>query len=208
MISIDPKLWGHSAWMLLHDVSFYVSFSNDKHIVHKAIAFFRTLTYILPCYTCQCSFDIHLLHMPFPSIKDAFPKWVFELHNRVNDSLEKKESPEWNSWSKEYPLQMKNHSLKDIWPFIQCIVEVHPEKSKDGQDIYRDNLEIFFKYLWEFLYKMDAYYEEKDIIREQFNKRKNIHKYSKSGFTEWITSIGKKIHSNVPKIGCSRTCYH
>lgn len=195
MVSIDPKLWGPSGWRLLHDVSFYISESSDEKIIEKSRKFFGTLRYVLPCTACQYSYDIHLLHLRFPSKKTAVPRWVFDLHNRVNRSLSTP-AVEWGPWAEKYPSEMAQHRLKDAWPFIQSVVEAkgtYPE------------LRTFFKYLWEFLYKLDAYHSDKEVLKGLAEDRTER---SKREFRDWITSIGKKIHSASYDVArCNTACH-
>lgn len=205
MVSIDPKIWGPSAWRLLHDISFYVSTAHDEKIMEKAAAFFKTLRYVLPCTVCQYSFDVHLLHMPFPSKPSDIPRWVFDLHNRVNDSLARRvERPDWETWVAKYPSELARHRLRDVWPFIQSVVEVHPGKGAKGLEAYSENLKSFFEYLWNFLYNMDAYYQDKEILKSILSTNHDEMVLSKNKLRTWVTSIGKQIHS--PQYNSTRYC--
>lgn len=222
MLSIDPKIWGSSAWKLLHDISFHIAYMGDQSlkknkkdqqkILKEAHNFFMTLRYILPCTQCQYSFDVHILHIPFPKKTSDIPRWLFDIHNRVNDTLTHPiTKPIWDTWVITYPEEMKKHTLRDVWPFIQSVVEVHPDKDTQGMEMYIKSLHTFFTLLWKYLYQMDAYHHESDKAILKKLKNISLPQYdqfmkSKSDLRSWITSIGKTIHSKQLHVSEHQNC--
>jgi hypothetical protein len=79
---IDPKIWGPSAWHVLHRIAATDDATIDKH------HFFASIRHILPCNMCRMNLEAHLKHLPIPTknTNNAFPKWVWRLHNRVNQT--------------------------------------------------------------------------------------------------------------------------
>lgn len=209
MASIDPKLWGPSAWLLLHDVSFYIAAKNNAKSLQDIKPFFMSLRHILPCIRCQLSYDMHLLHLPFPTKSKDLPKWVYDLHNRVNDTIAKNiTKPMWNTWSIEYKRDLTSHKLKDIWPFIQSIAETYPSGSNYEIRVYQENVEIFFKILWDLLRNMKGYSTEiKHIEMMLLPKELDKNIQTEKLFKEWITNIGRTVHIAYEKhYQCSNTC--
>ncbi|QIG60151.1 disulfide thiol oxidoreductase [Dishui Lake large algae virus 1] len=220
MASIDPKIWGSSAWILLHDISFYVAESEkngDHYAMKDAKRFFMILRGVLPCIRCQLSYDGHLLNMPFPKDGRDLPKWVFDLHNRVNDNRNHASKQDthththrlqWSSWSVSYKADLANRRLKDIWPFIQSVVEIYPYGNKFEVSIYRHNIREFFKLLWNFLKNMEGYSKDMLLIEDHVNMNEidnNIG--SRSKLLKWVTDMGRKAHILSKKYSnCDKVC--
>ena len=209
MVSIDPKIWGPSAWLLLHDVGFYAAKKNDSGTLADARTFFMSLRHILPCTRCQLSYDMHVLDLPFPKTSSRLPRWVYNLHNRVNDTISKNiDKPVWETWHIEYQRRMQSHRLRDIWPFVQSIAETYPHG--DGYDVavYQENVATFFRLLWRFLRDMKGYsgdvsHVETMIAPGELERRIG----SRNAFREWITTIGRTVHIVHEKhYQCSNTC--
>ena len=216
MGSIDPKLWGAPAWLLLHDISFYIAekdTNNDK--MKSAKEFFMLLRHVLPCERCQVSYDMHLLYLPFPKKAKDLPKWVFDLHNRVNDTrassqrYSREDRPIWNQWQKTYEMERKQHTLVTIWPFIQSIITVYPREKGYEQTIYIESVKRFFKLLFVFLQEMEGYTENMLPVKDIFTQ-KNIEKNigSREDFQHFITNIGRTIHAETKNISskCDQHC--
>ncbi len=208
MGSIDPKIWGPSAWLLLHDVSFHIAHSKDTTAIDDVKPLFMSLRHILPCTRCQLSYDMHLLHLPFPKTNKDLPKWVYDLHNRVNDANKHTSRMVWKIWSARYPHEMVTHRLKDIWPFIQSIAETYPSGNSYDVVVYQENARIFFSLLWDLLRNMKGY--SRDVFNiETVLDRKELDKHLKTerGFKIWITNIGKTVHIAYDNhYHCSKEC--
>jgi hypothetical protein len=84
--------WGPSAWKFLHTVSFNYpdSPSNQTKINHKN--FYESMGSILPCKYCRDSYIIFLKELPiddFLGSRKLLTKWLFRIHNKVNNKLRK-----------------------------------------------------------------------------------------------------------------------
>jgi len=197
MNNIDPKIWGSSAWLLLHDISFYIASVRDEKIMKQAKEFFMILRHILPCERCQVSYDIHLLYLPFPKKMTDMPKWVFDLHNRVNNTRkESADSPIWNTWQKTYQIEMEHHTMINIWPFIQSIATIYPHSTGYDQDIYKESVKRFFELLFIFLKNLKGYSGDILLLKDIFNQEKIEDSIgSRIQFQNLVTSAGRKIHA-------------
>ena len=82
---MDPKIWGPSAWLFLHTITF--NYPNnptkeDKENIHK---FFDSLKYTIPCRTCKEHYKDNLKNIPIKlDSKDDLIEWLFDIHNSVN----------------------------------------------------------------------------------------------------------------------------
>lgn len=88
---MDTVTWGPSAWFFLHTVSFNYpenpTLSDKKHYSD----FFTNLKYILPCVYCRESYTAFLKNHPLSSnvlsSREKLTKWLYDIHNLVNDKL-------------------------------------------------------------------------------------------------------------------------
>ena len=104
---MDTRFWGPSGWCLLHLIA-----ANPKQESPKAIKeWFELLEYVLPCKYCRASFHDYLklqpLTMATVTNREAFSRWLFDIHNRVNGKLRDQdlltaEDPTWASVRAKY----------------------------------------------------------------------------------------------------------
>lgn len=89
---MDVRLWGPHFWATMDFVAFNypeTASANDKK---QAKAFFHSLAPLLPCSTCRDEFAQLLKTYPIDKHLDnrqALTQWLVEVHNRVNDRLQK-----------------------------------------------------------------------------------------------------------------------
>ena len=74
-MGIDTRYWGPSGWQLFHWISFHAK--NPKPTL-------EIMKDVLPCKFCRKSTTEFMRDMPLQG--DA-GKWLYELHNKVNDKL-------------------------------------------------------------------------------------------------------------------------
>jgi len=211
MGGIDPKTWGSSAWRLLHDISFHIASTNTPGIYEQGKEFFMLLRHVLPCSKCQLAYDKHLLLLPFPTDSQALPKWVFKLHNRVNKDLKEHDNdvaPTWEKWHTSYPLKMREHSMKQVWPFIQSIAETYPIGRLYDKKVYMISMERFFILLWDFLSGMEGYNKDVSHLDDLINTDRMLKVLPSSKlFKAWVTMIGRRVYAPDAKMDkCDRAC--
>jgi len=81
---MDTRFWGPSAWRLLHLMAF------SDHRSPELYTFLKNLPYILPCKYCRESLKKFYKESPLrESYKDRLAKWMYEIHNDVNNKLRK-----------------------------------------------------------------------------------------------------------------------
>jgi hypothetical protein len=86
---MDTRFWGPSGWKLLHLVA-AEPMHTERH--RKAVsAWFALLPYVLPCKFCRASLSDYFAAQPLTLhiLTDPvrFGRWVYDIHNRVNEKL-------------------------------------------------------------------------------------------------------------------------
>lgn len=179
-MGIDPKIWGPSAWTLIHTISFRIKTAQDlnnfKHMIYSFL-------WILPCEKCRRNFDQHLINLPVPNVVEEVPKWAVNIHNRVSGSA----AYTWAMAKKEW--EGKTITVSDIYTFIHSIAETHPSM-RSIDSCYRENLDKFVKALGYFT-------PLPPISKEGLSSRKAV--------KAWVRKIGKihgiKDHTSVKACG-------
>ena len=106
---MDTRLWGPPAWILLHTLAYH--YKPELKSEYKI--FFNNLKYVLPCIYCRVSFTEYTEALPIDSYlksRDDIFKWLYEIHNMVNDKLRSQGLIHW-----------ENPSLSEI--INRCAIE-------------------------------------------------------------------------------------
>lgn len=87
------KIWGDSAWIFLHSITFNYPHNPSDDIKNKYKLFFETFPYVLPCCHCRNS-SIEFINEGNTKLTDDVFKdrnsltlWLYNLHNKVNKKL-------------------------------------------------------------------------------------------------------------------------
>ena len=138
---MDTQFWGPSAWKLLHMASFNltpVSASASAPAPElnaeqfgDFISFFTVLPYILPCKFCRSSLTDYYKELPLKSCKTKQDviKWVYDIHNRVNNKLRHQKLPVSPDPTLEQVIdRYTKHpaTITDYWNFIFAVGYNHP----------------------------------------------------------------------------------
>jgi hypothetical protein len=89
---MEPKIWGPPFWFMLHTISFSYPTNPSYHDKRHYYDYFQNVYHIIPCEECQDSYLQYLQENPISSFLDsnhALSKWVVELHNKINQKLDK-----------------------------------------------------------------------------------------------------------------------
>jgi hypothetical protein len=138
----NPKRWGASGWYVLHHMSF------KMNSVAEARDFYKSLIEILPCCTCRDNFRTHMSHLPFPNKRKDIPKWVYDVHQRVNGSIGgdelRNKAPSYKDIEELY---IKTDRKKEAF-FVKTIIQTHPGfRSEALSEEYMHALRAFLKIL-------------------------------------------------------------
>lgn len=143
---MDTRFWGPSGWRLLHLMTFTYNPEQDKDAMYE---FLETLPYVLPCKFCRSSLITYYEDLPFESAlesSDALSKWMWKIHNKVNDKLRKQgqtipKDPPFSSVKKVYEERIEYGCTKTDfpgWEFLFSIVENHPFAQKENSTPMKD----------------------------------------------------------------------
>lgn len=91
-IGMSPSVWGPIVWMTMHIVTLGYSDTPTEFEKKAAIEFFESLTYMIPCPICKEHYKVILEKNPVQKAvksRDSLVKWVFHIHNEVNEQLGK-----------------------------------------------------------------------------------------------------------------------
>lgn len=131
---MDTRFWGPSGWRLLHLITFTYKPEHNKEEIRRV---FDTLPFVLPCKFCRCSLTEYMEEDPIePALKsrNALSKWLWRIHNKVNDKLRNQgllneENPSFDTVLKVYEERIDAGCIKtefEGWDFLFSIAENHP----------------------------------------------------------------------------------
>ena len=90
------RIWGPSGWLFLHCISFGYPYkidpTNPEHLEKQNdyYRFFYYLGKVMPCKYCRTSYmDFFTNKSPMSHLgsRKEFTKWLYDIHNMVNDKL-------------------------------------------------------------------------------------------------------------------------
>lgn len=108
---MEPYEWGPTFWRTLHTITFYYPDSPSEAEVNAARNLFSSLVLLLPCDECCEHFGQLLEQFPMePALvgRQELSHWLYNLHDAVNQRLEKKPSPPYDQIRAEYLKLKKN----------------------------------------------------------------------------------------------------
>ena len=130
---MDTRYWGPSAWRLLHTI---VHASSHISADTKALStLFETLPYVLPCKFCRTSLSEYYAADPIPRVSNAFPKWLWRIHNMVNAKLRQQNlscaaiDPPFSAVKEFYESRLAigcTRTTFEGWEFLFSVAENHP----------------------------------------------------------------------------------
>lgn len=88
------NIWGPGLWHYLHTMSFNYPVNPSLKDKHYYYTFMKNLGYVLPCVYCRNNYKINIKNIPLTknvfSCRDSFSRYVYNLHEHVNEMLGKK----------------------------------------------------------------------------------------------------------------------
>jgi hypothetical protein len=157
---MDTRFWGPDGWKLLHSVAHNYPKNPTNTDKDVYAIFFESLQYILPCIYCRMSYTEYINELPIKNNlddKNKLTKWIYLIHNKVNDKLRKQgllhaDDPTYESVYKRYDEYIRDiNSGKNLeipgWDFIYCIIFNYPVHHSQIELVRKYHYIIFFKYL-------------------------------------------------------------
>lgn len=84
---ILPSCWGSSLWLILESMAYVYDPETDKEYYFN---FFSNLEHLLPCEECRDHYSVIINKeelMTALESNESFFRWVYDLHNKVNEKL-------------------------------------------------------------------------------------------------------------------------
>jgi hypothetical protein len=137
---MDTRFWGPSGWYLFH----LIAASPNIH-VSAVKEWFSLMEFVLPCKYCRESFHEYFAQQPLTDEilrdRDTFSRWMYDIHNRVNEKLRRQKllhspNPSWPSVRSKYYSAQADLCKSDKpfigWDFLTSIA--FASDSDSGQD--------------------------------------------------------------------------
>ena len=88
------SVWGPSLWHSLHTISFNYPTNPTPEQKKRYLSFFKSLRYVLPCKYCRDNYLKNLKRVPLTmktmKNRKTLSKWLYLLHEEINNMLGKK----------------------------------------------------------------------------------------------------------------------
>jgi len=131
---MDPKIWGESAWMLIHLNA--LNYEPTKINQQKIYNFYSNL--IVPCNTCQTDYDNYLKDHPLTgkilSSNATLNEWLVNYKNKLNKKIGKSENDfdTIKKIYKEYTDEFGKHNDDErweeiIWVYLYLVALNYPD---------------------------------------------------------------------------------
>ena len=110
---LDPKVWGPHYWFFLHTISMSYPLRPNSVTKKKYYEFIQNLPLFIPVENIAGDFSKLLDQYPitpYLDSRDSFIRWVWFIHNKINEKLEKNKI----SLNKFYELYYEEYKPKYI----------------------------------------------------------------------------------------------
>lgn len=102
------SVWGPSLWHSLHTISFNYPVKPTLKQKQQYLSFFKSLRYVLPCKYCRDNYVNNLKRVPLnmQTMKSrlTLSKWLYLLHEEINNMLGKKSGLTYNDVRNRYEM--------------------------------------------------------------------------------------------------------
>jgi hypothetical protein len=91
-VYLDPKVWGPHYWFFLHTLAMTYPHHPNAVTKKKYYEFIQNLPLFLPVEEISSSFSKLIEMYPIPPYldnRDSFVRWMYFIHNKINEKLEK-----------------------------------------------------------------------------------------------------------------------
>ena len=126
---MNNNIWGPSAWLFLHSVTFQYPEEPTMEDKENYKQFFNSLQNILPCPKCRDHYQKNIQDLPIQlNSRDELIQWLINIHNNVNksnnkDILSYEDVKKIYLNSYNYSIE-KDESVKSNMTFILAIILV------------------------------------------------------------------------------------
>ena len=130
--------WGPAIWHYLHMMSFNYPVHPTEEDKKHYKEFILSLQYVLPCKYCRINLTKNFVHYPLKMIdmknRESFSKYVYNLHEIINNMLNKKSHLSYEDVRERYEHFRSRCTQNDIinktLKETGCTEPLHGKKSK------------------------------------------------------------------------------
>lgn len=201
---MDTDFWGPDGHKLNHSIAYCYTFGlYDESIPQNILtSFFKSEKYVLPCIYCRRSYSKYIKEIPIKESKNNVFKWIYRIHNKINDKLRKQgyldeKNPSYDSVLQKYKRFVKKINCNMIgWKFLYSVVFEYPQYDFELSNARYNGYVTFFtnlKYLLPSKKIRDIYreYIEKNPVQDHMNTRESLKK--------WLYKLEKKLKKKCDK---------
>jgi hypothetical protein len=112
-MGLDPTVWGPHYWFFLHTISICYPLRPNSITKKKYYEFIQNIPMFIPIESISTYFSKLLDEYPitpYLDTRDSFIRWMWFIHNKINQKLEKPKI----SLSKFYELYYEHYKPKDV----------------------------------------------------------------------------------------------
>jgi len=113
-IYLDPKIWGPHYWFFLHTIAMTYPHHPNAVTKKKYYEFVQNLPLFIPVEEISKEFEKLIDKYPITPYldnRDSFTRWMYFIHNKINEKLEKP-SISLNDFFVQYYNQYKSQNEK------------------------------------------------------------------------------------------------
>ena len=155
-------VWGPALWHSLHTISFNYPVNPTEEQKKNYANFFLSLKNILPCKYCRDNYENNLKKLPLTpkrlKNRESFSKWVYEIHELVNNNLNKQSNLKYEDVKlryehfrsrclvnpKENNLKKEKGCTKPLYGIkSKCIINIVPKDS--SKESFKIDKKCFLK---------------------------------------------------------------
>jgi len=115
-INLDPKIWGPHYWFFLHTIAMTYPHHPNAVTKKKYYEFVQNLPLFIPVEEISKEFEKLIDKYPITPYldnRDSFTRWMYFIHNKINEKLEKP-SISLNDFFVQYYNQYKSQNEKNL----------------------------------------------------------------------------------------------
>lgn len=127
-------IWGPHAWKTLHSFTFGYPMEPTDEQKEKYKKFFELVGDVLPCKYCRKSYKEFIndgnskLTMECMKNRGTLTKWLYNLHNRVNDKLNSNYGLTYENMCNEYESYRAKCNVKNDIDIGGCVTALNDKK--------------------------------------------------------------------------------
>lgn len=131
---MNTKFWGPPGWKFLHTLTFNYPINPSEKQKKLYKTYFELTGDILPCKYCRQSYKKFIKKLPiddYLNCREDIIKWLYNIHNMVNDKLRKQgnmipQDPSIKNFCKKY----EKHRAKCSDKTKSCAITTKPKCKK------------------------------------------------------------------------------